>query len=496
MAKEKVEYECDIVVIGAGLCGLTFANTAAMRGWNVAVVEKHFKPGGYATNFDRKGEYTFDCSQHKITGIGPDGNMRDALTRAGLWDKIKFHEYTDLTCVFVEDKRYEFPVEYNGLKAKTYEYFPEDREGIDQFFKDIETHGYQNYMFARMALGEYTLNTDLLSESRKLSKRTAKAYFESLFSNPHLTVIWSTIASNLGCLPEEADALYFLHFAYTFLSTGVGYVHGTAQSLSDDLAAEAVSRGVRFFYSEEVQNIHVAEGAVQSVETKRSVIRAPEVVATCAPQIVRRTITEGSLGEKFDEKLGKLKVGLSSFINYLALDCAPADLGFNRSEYFLTSLRGIHLTDEEKATDLRYKHWPILITNYHKLDPTLGNVIQVTSHDVAGQWFALDRLEYRKEKERVAGIILGRVYEKFPQVRGHVKFHDCSSPKTNFKYTRSPEGAAYGFKATPGRNVRFLQKPRVQGLQFVGTWVNGAGYEPAVCLGFTFAYLRPEKPQL
>ncbi len=496
MAKEKVEYECDIVVIGAGLCGLTFANTAAMRGWNVAVVEKHFKPGGYATNFERnKGEYTFDCSQHKITGIGPDGNMRDALTRAGLWDKIDFKLYTDLTCVIIEDKRYEFPVEYAGIKKKTYEYFPEDKEGIDQFFADIESHGMQNYMFARMALGEYKLNTDLLSESRKLSKRTAKEYFESLFSNPHLTIIWSTIASNLGCLPEEADALYFLHFAYTFLSTGVGYVQGTAQSLANNLAKEAEARGVRFFYSEEVQNIHVKDGAVDSVETKRSIIRSPEVVATCAPQVVRKTITEGTLGPKFDEKIAKLQVGLSSFINYLALDVPPEELGFKRSEYFLTTLQGIHLSNDEKQTDKRYQYWPILITNYHKLDPSLGNILQVTSHDIAGNWFELDRLQYREEKKRISDIIMGRFFEEFPQVRGHIEFHDMSSPKTNYKYTRSPEGAAYGFKATPGRNVRFLQKPRVQGLQFVGTWVNGAGYEPAVCLGFTYAYLRPEKPQ-
>jgi all-trans-retinol 13,14-reductase len=490
----KDEREFDVVVVGAGLCGLTYANTAAQRGWKVAVVEKHFKPGGYATNFIRQQDsLVFDLSQHKITGVGPTGNLRDALIRAGLWEHIQFHPYTDLTCAIIEDRRYELPVEYEAMKAKCIEYFPDDKAGLEQYFRDIETHGYQNYMFARMALGEYELDRELLAGSRALSKITAKQYFQSLFKHPHLTILWGSIATNLGCLPEEIDALYFLHFAFTFLSTGVGYVKGTAQSLSDTLSRIAEERGVEMFFAQEVEAIHVQDGRCHSVETKRTILKAPEVIATCAPHIVHKVITPGALGELFEEKLNKLKLGLSSFLIYTALDVPPAELGLTRSEYFLTSPRGVDLSDDEKQTDLRYQHWPILLTNYNKLDPSTGNTVQIAIHDHAGQWFTLDRIAYREEKDRVTQMVLDRVFQGMPQLKGHLSFVEASTPKTNYKYTRSPGGAAYGFKPTPGRNVRFLQKTNVEGLQFVGTWVNGAGYEPAICLGFTFAHLRGEK---
>ena len=81
--RQKRELDADIVVIGAGLSGLMYGIVAAQKGYRVAVVEKHFKPGGYATNFARERQkYVFDCSLHKITGLGPEGNMRNALIRA------------------------------------------------------------------------------------------------------------------------------------------------------------------------------------------------------------------------------------------------------------------------------------------------------------------------------------------------------------------------------------------------------------------------------
>src|SRR5687768_15812898 len=54
----------DVVVIGAGLAGLTAANVLARAGRSVLLLEQHYKLGGMATWFKRPGGHIFDISLH------------------------------------------------------------------------------------------------------------------------------------------------------------------------------------------------------------------------------------------------------------------------------------------------------------------------------------------------------------------------------------------------------------------------------------------------
>ncbi|MFK4301779.1 phytoene dehydrogenase-like protein [Paenibacillus sp. RC254] len=55
----------DVIVIGAGLGGLSCAARLSALGYRTAVFESHTLAGGFATEFKRKG-YTFDVSLHGV----------------------------------------------------------------------------------------------------------------------------------------------------------------------------------------------------------------------------------------------------------------------------------------------------------------------------------------------------------------------------------------------------------------------------------------------
>jgi len=59
--------EKSIIIIGAGLAGLSAGCYARMNGYRTHIFELHDKPGGLCTSWKRKG-YTFDGSIHYMMG--------------------------------------------------------------------------------------------------------------------------------------------------------------------------------------------------------------------------------------------------------------------------------------------------------------------------------------------------------------------------------------------------------------------------------------------
>jgi len=59
--------EKSVVIVGAGMAGLSAGCYARMNGYKATTLEMHNIPGGLCTAWKRKG-YTFDISMHMLTG--------------------------------------------------------------------------------------------------------------------------------------------------------------------------------------------------------------------------------------------------------------------------------------------------------------------------------------------------------------------------------------------------------------------------------------------
>ena len=62
----------DVVVVGAGIAGLTAAALLAKAGLQVQLLEAHHQSGGCAGTF-RRGAYTFDVGATQVAGLEPGG---------------------------------------------------------------------------------------------------------------------------------------------------------------------------------------------------------------------------------------------------------------------------------------------------------------------------------------------------------------------------------------------------------------------------------------
>jgi C-3',4' desaturase CrtD len=72
-----------VVVIGAGIGGLTTAALLARRGYSVLSLEQAFMPGGCASTFKRRG-FTFDVGATQVAGLEPGGIHHRIFSELGV----------------------------------------------------------------------------------------------------------------------------------------------------------------------------------------------------------------------------------------------------------------------------------------------------------------------------------------------------------------------------------------------------------------------------
>ncbi len=90
----------DMLIVGAGIGGLACGARLSMMGYKVAVFDHHYLPGGYATNFHRKG-YTFDVALHGVGGLAEGQSFYQILQACG----VQTHHEMKFTGNWVVSKR-------------------------------------------------------------------------------------------------------------------------------------------------------------------------------------------------------------------------------------------------------------------------------------------------------------------------------------------------------------------------------------------------------
>ncbi|AZA83926.1 hypothetical protein C1637_13130 [Chryseobacterium lactis] len=479
--------EVDDMVIGAGLCGLMYGLTAVTEGRSVVISEAHHKVGGYATNFYRnKRKFVFDCSQHKVSGLRENvGNLWNTLKRLELHSLLEeFHLHDEIGTVVYKDQWIKIPSEPDEIKETLIIHFPDEIQGIEQLFKDIESHGYQHYMFFRRLMNEYTINKEILRESRNLSKITARDYFETIFKGKNIIEVLSPIAIYSGSISNEVNAFYFLHCLYAMFYGGQAYVKGTGQHLSDVLLKEFVDRGGIILKKNQVHEMEDCRDYML-VKTRKNVIKAQQVIATCPPEDVLKMLRKEDYIEDFQNVINNFEVGWGHFCVYLVISVPPEEIDIFSPEYLLVSDSGDDFTREDFENDRYYDLFTLSVSNYHRFDPAGGYVLQLVMLDHGDRWFHLLEEEYLTRKQKIQDKFIKRAFKTFPKLEGKIIYSESSTPKTNYKFTLATKGSAFAYKMLPKTNLSLLNNFPNDKIKLVSTWAGGPGYETAMCFGFT-----------
>jgi phytoene desaturase len=493
----------DIVVIGAGLGGLSSAAYLAKAGKKVLVLEHNPVPGGYAQEF-RRGKYRFEAALHAMDGVGPGGWTYPILKDLDLLDKIQFHRLDPVyTARYPEHEivAYADPLEY---EAELIRHFPQERDGIRtamaamiEVYWSVRRYISDGENNCRPPVAEVPIIYPKMLPAMTMSLDDFLAQF---IQDKKLRAVFATLWPYLGLPSSQLNAATFIFPFVSFHLFGAYYPEGGSKSISQALEKNIVENGGEIRYRETVNQIEVKDGRAVAVGTEKGLRVEADVIISNAntPDTLLKFVGKEHLPKQYQAKVESEPNSVATFCVYLGLDRELKAEGFRHHEMFVLENYSQE-EDYQAALNGDFQKAGMGMSNYDLVDTTCapegGSVlalITLADWNTNNQWGTGGNLEnyrnnpqYLELKEAAADELIDRAEKLIPGLRKSIKYKEIATPMTNWRYSQNPGGGIYG-SAQSVDNMYFNRvnaKTPIPNLFLAGAWAFGGGMSAALLSG-------------
>lgn len=514
------EREFDVIIIGAGVSGLTAAALLSQSGLKVCVLERHRIIGGYLQGFQRKG-FIFDTALHWLNQYGKAGTVTKVFNYLGTdfprpiqMERIHRHVGNDYQFVLTNN-----PEE---LKAKLIQDFPHEQAGIERFFKAAKTVADVSLKFdqffisgeaktglrkAMYKLKQLSIIYPIIKYALYGGEKGVLKGLKKFFKDEKLLKIFCSEPDLLSCL-------FPIAWAYNddFQNPPVG----GGQEIPKWLITKIADNGSAVVLSANVVSIDLENKLATNVKFikryKEYNMTAKHIIAACDIDVVyKKLLPEGSIPQKWKDRLDQSELYSSSVTISVALKCTAESLGFSDEMVMLFDEK---TPRKEHSSGDPYKSF-ISILAPSVRDKTLApeghgtlNIFVPAWMDYADTWGTtvdakgeyVRNEAYEKLKEDFAQIILERIENKIcPNLRENILFHEVATPITYHRYTHNKDGSMMGTR--PGKinmqlKVAHYRSP-IKNIVIGGHWAElGGGVPIAVKAAYnaSLIVLKEQKP--
>jgi len=522
MNENQLKKYYDVIIIGAGISGLTSSALLSKSGLSVCVIEMDSRPGGYLAGFDRK-EFRFDSAIHWLNNCGTDGWVNKVLNIIGN-DFPKAKEQKRIRRFKSDEHNYLVTNKPDDLKEQWIKEFPEDKKGIIKFFRDAKriSKSFDKHInlsrsmdtmkpFRKMIYGIKMLDFALpfIPHIKYNGDAGVKKGLNKYFNSAKLKKVFSSEPDLLSCL---------IPISWAYSNNFQTPPTGGSQAYPEWLASASAAMDVDIFYQSKVTSVLTENGSISGLIFKNKEkdfrVEGKYVVAAMdAETLFEKLLEKDMIPSQKKQALQNAKLYSSAFTVSLGIDCPPEELGLGEENTYLfdsnenrdelgggdPNKSGIHImassTRDKSLAPLSKGTITLFIPAWIE-----KNNFWKCEKDHNGQYIRGEK--YNELKKQFANILIDRVQEKLiPELRNHILLIDISTPITHERYTGNKNGSMMGQR--PGKENMKAKvasyKTPVKNLLLSGHWADlGGGILIAMksAVNTSLMILQKENPEI
>ncbi len=476
------------VVIGSGLGGLCCGAYLAKQGIPVTVVEQHSIPGGYATAFDR-GRFTFEVSLHG-TSINNNATAR-ILDNVGVLKKLQLVQLPEIYRLKAPGLEIAVPQQDpEAFIALLSKHFPWEEKGIRSFVSEMV--GLSEEVERLHAEKGQFIKILFPLQYRKMwniRNKTLADFLNYHVKDPALQSVLSSLWGYYGLPPSKLSAFYYANATGGYLRQGSFYIKERSQNLSDALADAIEEQGGKILYNTEAEKILLKDGTVTGVALSNGKTLPARAVVSNASALTtfKNMLPKEAVPPDYAKKLEGFRPSISSFIVWL---------GLNRELRGKIKGCGIHVSSgrgaeldyiscmngEVDKVSFSVSIYDNIFEGYSKPGTSSLMLLCLSGYE---PWRRFEKdyrdgnkADYDREKNRWTDVLIRRAEkEVIPGLSSMIEVKDAATPLTNWKFTRNPEGAIYGFEQSMDNAFmnRISNRTPLKGLYLASAWGNPGG---------------------
>jgi all-trans-retinol 13,14-reductase len=468
----------DVLIIGAGLGGLTAGAKLSREGKKVLLIEQHDRPGGCATTF-RRHEFTLEVGLHELHGPSPTEIKTKIFNELGVFEEVQFVKVPEFYRFMNNRFDVVMPHEPELAIERLSGIFPRETDGIKAYFDQL--------LIPRKKSAEH-----------ETTDKSVGDFLDSIIGNEDLKLI---LLGNLGYFHDDPYSLSLAYYTIaqgSYYKGGASFIREGSQKLSNYLADYIRNHDGEVLLKHLVTEITTDKDRITGALYKRKNDPGAEIMKATADEIIANTampnvasLLPADLSMKLNAVIKDRKIGASLLTVYFGFSRPLKQMGSTSYSTFVfdDSIESpAHILANNKGDFLRRIYTFI---DYSQIDSGLvqgsKGVGTLCCIDYDGDWERPDKKAYNAKKEQVAATFIGRLEKLIPGIKDVIEYYEVATPSTIKRYTLNPEGAVYGFAQIPsGKTMDLSLLP--ENLHFASAWgKTGGGFSGAIYGGYMCA---------
>lgn len=420
-----------LIIIGAGISGLSAGIYALQRGYRVTLLERGSTVGGVSTSWSRKGYY-FEGGLHWLVGAGPAiAHLHRQWHEVGALNENVNVEFREVLFEMIESdgSRIPFLRDKDRLCEDLMKRYPECARRIRRLHRDYVL--FENFFATPTTPWQKWIRAlqfpCFAARAARLLTQSSTDY-ANRFKNPQLARLMGSVL-NPG---QNAVSLLYTLAGYSMHASG--YPEGGSVPIAKRMLARFEELGGKVLYHSEAERVCVENGRATGVMVHGQKMESDDVIVA--------TDTRKAIDNLFEKPINtwwarRMRRHLNSEKCMFVCLGVKADL----SRYPESMRVSLAIPLPGRSANEMVK-----VSNYVRhagYAPEGGSSVSVLINEGDYDFWLQAKSEgrYKEEKERVTQAVIDGLKLYIPEIEGNVEVTDLATPLTYERYCDTHQGS-------------------------------------------------------